>query len=312
LFVDGALNSTCEESSNGNKDWYGCQLDVSDSYLSQHNFYYGLLPNKVMKMVMQSIPDPSSDIWYRTWWRFLLASEEVSDPRFRSKGNAQARTEEACKDYLQANPDFGLHLLPGPVSCSVLFVTDSSAYAVVEFPDLVNAIVSNHVETLPETFGRRFASSGYDGAVIFKSPWTTGDSPKRVYHMYPLRSIAFSWEEANSGVRDMISASLDLFRERETGQADRDVFSSAPEVKDELQFRNAMVMKVVPVPEGGSLVDLTDGSEWSVPHESQSRCHFDVGSEASIFSHSGGRPPSVSISVSGKNCSIEAVFVKGW
>lgn len=311
LFFDGELNSTCEEPSNGNKDWYGCQLDVSDSYLSQHDFYYVLWPSKAMKMAMQTIPDPSSDNWYRWWWHFLLGDEEVSEPRFKSKGNAELRAESACKDYLEATPAVRLHVVS--VTCSVLFVTDSSAYAVVDFPDLVWAMTFDFVVSLLESFGHTFASSGYDGAVIFRSPWTTGTPPTRVYHMYPLRSIAFSWEEANSGVREKFSAALDLVREREMGQIDRDVFSSAPEAKAELHFRNAAILRITPVPNGYSLMDLTDGSEWSIAKETQNRCNLNEGIEVLISSVSGGKPPLLSGSAPGKRrCALDAVFVKGW
>jgi len=311
LFFDGELNSTCEESSNGNKDWYGCQLDVSDSFLSQHNFYYSLRPNKGIKTVMQTIPDPSSDIWYRSWWHFLLDGEELSEPRFKSKGNAELRAESACKDYLEATPAVRLHLVP--VTCSVLLVTDSSAYAVVDFPDLAWAVDFNFVVSLLESFGQAFASSGYDGAVIFRSPWTTGTSPTRVYLMHPLRSIAFSWEEANSGVREKFSAALDLAREREMGQINRDVFSSSSEAKDTLHLRNSAILRIIPVQDGYSLIDLTDGSEWSIPTEAQDRCNLNEGIEVSIFSVSGGKPPSLSASAPGKRrCPLDAAFVKGW
>jgi S1-C subfamily serine protease len=310
LFFDGALNSTCEFSY-GDKDWYGCQLDVSDSYLSQHNFYYGLRLDKTTKDVMQIFPDPSSDAWYWAWWRFLLDGEEVSEPRFKSKGNAELRAESACKDYLEATPAVRLHVVS--VTCSVLLVTDSSAYAVVDVPDLVWAMSFEFVVSLLESFGQEFAGSGYDGAVIFRSPWTTGASPTRVYHMYPLRSIAFSWEETNSGVREKFSAALDLAREREMGQIDRDVFSSASEAKDTLHLRNPAILRIIPVQNGYSLMDLTDGSEWSIPTEAQDRCNLNEGIEVSIFSVSGGKPPSLSGSARGKRrCPLNAVFVKGW
>jgi hypothetical protein len=191
-------------------------------------------------------------------------------------------------------------------------VTDSSAYAVLDFSNSDYATALYHVVSLLQSFGQAFASSGYEGTVIFRSPWTTGASPTRVYHLYPLRSIAFSWEEANSGVSDKINAGLDVLSQRETGQTDRDVFFSAPEVKDQSHSRNSAVLKVMPGPDGGSLVDLTDGSEWTVPKESQSRCHFDVGSEVSVRWASEGRPPSVGVSVSGKVCPLDATFVKAW
>ena len=309
LFFDGALNGTCERSAEY-RHWLGCQLDVTDSYLSQHNFYYGLSLWKIDEnMIRVMAPDPSSDTWYRVWWRFLLNREEVSEPGFQSEGNAELRAESACRDYLQATPEVRLHLVP--VTCSVLFATDSSAYAVVDFPDLLNAMTFDFPVSLLESFGQEFASSGYDGAVIFRSPWSTGASPTRVYEMYPLRSIAFWWEEVNSGVRDQFGAALLLSREAEPGQSVRDVFPPDPK---ESVIRNAAIFRILSDLNDNSMIDSTDGSEWSIPKESQNRCRYNVGTKVSIrslVSVLGDRSPA-SVSVFAEGCSLNAVFVKGW
>jgi len=169
----------------------------------------------------------------------------------------------------------------------------------------------DHIVPLLESFGQGFASSGYDGAVIFRSPWTTGAPPTRTYDIYPLRSIAFSWEEAKSGVRDGGSAAGLLLEERKSGQTDRDVFPPDPK-ENVISFVG--IVRIVPAPNDSLIIDLTDGSEWSVPKESQNRCHFTVGTDVSVISMlsvSGERSP-VSVSVSPKACHLNAVFVKGW
>jgi len=180
----------------------------------------------------------------------------------------------------------------------------------VDFPDLLNAIAANHFLPLPETFGQAFASSGYDGAVIFRSPWTTGASPTRAYQIYPLHSIAFWWDEVNSGVREKFSAALLLQEESREGQTARDVFPPDPK---ENVISDAAIVRIMPAQNDNLLMDLTDGSEWSVPQESLSRCNLKVGTGvfiASFVSVSGDRSP---VSVSGpKRCALDAVFVKGW
>ena len=299
LFFDGALNSTCEVSSE-NKDWYGCKLDVSDSYLSENHFYYVLWLHEGTKALMQMMPDPSSDDWYRAWWNLLRDRNEA---RFKSKGNAELIAQDACKDYLRVGLKEGT--LSSVPTCSVLLVTDSSVFAVVDFPDWLNAIAGTNTVPLLETFGRRFASSGYDGAVILRSPWTTGASPTRSYQIYPLRSIEFWWEEVNSGVREKFAAALGLSGETKTGQTDRNVFSS------DSALRFAAIVRISPGPNGYSLMDLTDGSEWSITKESQNRCNLNEGIEAQIFSLPGS-PPSVIFLGPGGRCPLDTVFVKGW
>jgi Trypsin-like peptidase domain len=304
LFVQGALNSTCEFSRE-DEDWYGCKLDLSDSFLSEHKLYYGLwLDRNWGKMNQQMTPDPSSDDWYRLWWTQLLAGKELSDPRLKSKENAEWRAQDACKDYIRV----GLYLSSVP-TCSLLLVTDSSVFAVVDFPDLLYAMPGTNTVPLLATFGRHFANSGYDGAVIFRSPWTTGASPARVYDIYPLHSIEFWWEEVNSGVREKAAATLHLEGEMVTGQTDRNVFSSAPKGVATLRF--AAIVRIIPGPTGHSLLDLTDGSEWSITTDSQNRCKLNEGIDVLIFSE-GGTHPSLSSPAPGGRCPLDAVFVKGW
>jgi hypothetical protein len=310
LFFGGAVNGTCE-SSDKQKDWAGCQLDISDSHLSQQSFYYGLRLDEGWREIMQRLPDPSSDVWYMGWWKVLVGSGDVSNPHLKSKGNAQLRVQNACANYLRANPDF--RLLQLRVTCSALSVGDSSVYVVVDFPDLLSAGTVNYVMPLLETFGREFANSGYDGAVVFRSQWSTGPSPVRAYNIYPLRSIAFWSEEADSGDRERHTTALLLTEERERGQTDRDVFSSSPEATNSLHLRTAAILRIIPEAKGRSSMQLTDGSEWSITKDSQSQCNLDEGIEVSILSIPGGAHPSVIGSAPGKHrCRLDAFFVKGW
>ena len=311
LFFGGALNGACEFSL-GDKDWYGCELEVSDAYSSEYHFHYVLWKDIGSKTLIERwIPDPSSDDWYRVWWKFLQDSKESSDSRYMSKGNAELRAQDACKDYVRVTPEVRLHLTS--ITCSVLFVSDSSVYVVIDFPDWLTATSVNFAEPLPETFGRAFASSSYNGAVIFRSPWSAGASPTRVYDIYPLRSIMFWWEEVNSGIREKSTAALQLALEREPGQTDHNVFSSAHEVKNTLHFRTPVIVRITPASKGQSLMDLTDGSEWSISNEAQNRCNLNEAIEVEIVAESSGTPPLIFGSAKGKrNCRLDAVFVKGW
>jgi len=308
LFFDGALNGGCQFSF-GDKDWSGCELEISDSYSSEYHFHYSLWMDRASHFVVGHFPDPSSDEWYEYWWHSLLNLKE-GDKRFASREGALARGNAACKEFVRAFPTLSYGK---SVECSMLLVTDSAAYAVVDFPNVLLAMYGLNVDLLMNTFGKEFASSAYDGAVIFKSPWTTGASPTRIYRIFPLRSITFWWEEANSGVRDKYAAAIHLDSEHETGQQDRDVFSFAHEAESTLHFRTPVIVRVTPASNGHSLMDLTDGSEWSINNEAQNRCNLNEGIEVKIFAESSGAPPLVSGSAKGKRgCHLDAVFVKGW
>jgi len=307
LFFDGALNGTCEFS-NEDKHWYGCQLNVSDSYLSQYHVRYVLWVDQQMKEAMQNVfADPSSDDWYRTWWDMLAADKEVSDARFESKGNAELIAEEACKEYLQ-HPEFKLGLFQTP-TCSVLFVTDSSVYVVLEFADWLNAKSANLIDLLPGTFGKVFATSAYNGAVICRTSWDVGNSSNRVYDMYPLRAIEFSWEEASSGVRDTASATLLLAGKADSGQTDRYVLSSS-----KTAHRGAAAVMRLTVLQGTNriVVDLTDGSEWSVPSDSATQCGLSLGTAGIMILIPSGDSEKITPMLIAKRGCANAAFVASW
>lgn len=308
LFFDGALNGTCELSLE-NKHWHGCQLDVSDSYLSQRKLYYSLVVEKHEEVFMQAKQDPSSDDWYVSWWELLLFGQKADHPQ--SKDNAEWIGKHACEDYVQAIAErFKILNKPLP-SCSVLLATDTSLYLVIDFHDWLEAAMANSEYILPRTIGRAFESTGYDGEVIFRSPWiSTNYGESRVYRTYPLRNLEFCFAEIRSGTRDEAQTGFLLAtRYAGKGQTERYVLLTDP--KKDLVIRHSAVVRITLVPEGDSLMDLTDGSEWSLSNKSQGRCNLAVGTEVFILA-SGDKPPSVTVRASGEPCRLDAAFAKGW
>jgi hypothetical protein len=284
LYSGGALNHICEQSPA--KRWSGCRLDVSDSYLSQNDLYYWLWTDPIA--LSEPSLDPSSDGWYFRWWELLMLEKKTSDPRAGSKMNAESRGQAACKDYVRAVSPDALLIMKSVPTCSVLWATDSKMYAVVDFSNGALADFENWVEPLPSTFGQTFQTSAYAGAVIFRSPWSQSATPTRAYEMYPLRDIEFSWEEANSGVRDRVGAAFMLAGQAEAGQTDRFSFGGS-------QPRGGgTVMRLAPTPGTSHItVDLTDGSEWTASTGDAVSCGLTIGREIILLVSTETPPKSI-------------------
>jgi hypothetical protein len=229
----------------------------------------------------------------------------------QSKENAEWVGDESCKNYVQAiERQFKLLNKTVP-SCTVMLATDTSLYLVVDFGDWLDASTANFSFILGKTVGRALESTGYDGDIIFRSPWISANYGEvREYRMFHLRGLEFCFGEVRSGTRDEANAGFLLeSRYAGTGQTDRYTFSHG---KDELVIRNAAVVRVVAGSGDSLLIDSTDGSEWSVPKEAQSRCKLDVGRNLFIAGSSSDKSLSVSASIRGTPCPLNAVFIKGW
>jgi hypothetical protein len=165
IALQNPLNGTCVETPK-------CFFKISDAYLSQHHLHYRVLLPQPNMFMLDS--DPSSDDFYLGWWRVLLVGQE-SD-RLGSKENAESVGKNACRDYVEAIAE-RFKLLNKPIpACSVLLATESLLYIVVDFPDLFNWLVAtppNNSDVLLGTIVRDFENTGYDGAVIFRSPWAS-------------------------------------------------------------------------------------------------------------------------------------------
>jgi hypothetical protein len=309
LFFDGALNGTCTFSPTEDKHWFGCQLEVSDSYLSQHQLHYRIWLGNGTKEQMGIPADPSSDIWYLSWWEMLLHEQKTDHPQ--SKENAESVGEDACKNYVQAIDRHFKSLNKTVPSCTVMLATDANLYLVVDFHDWLDASAANFSFVLGKTVGRALENTGYDGDIIFRSPWmSTNYGEVREYRIFHLNGLEFCFGEIRSGTRDEAHANFLLeSRYASTGQTDRYIFSYG---QDELVFRNAAVVRIVTKPGDSPLMDLTDGSEWGVPKEAESRCNLDIGREVFISGSSSSKYTSAVASIAGKPCPLNAVFVKGW
>jgi len=167
--------------------------------------------------------------------------------------------------------------------------------------------------------GRVLDNTGYDGQVVIRSPWTTvGGILGRVYVIYPLRAVAFAFEEEESGLRDEFDAA-DMLRANFliSGQMSKNTFLFDP--SDSSVSRDAAVVKYAPGPGDTMVVDTTDGAEWKISKESFDRCNLGLGDEIEVSTLlvSGNTaslhgPPTLSIQKGGVVCKLTATFVKGW
>lgn len=269
LFIDGALNGICKASTG----WMGCTLRVSDSYLSERHVHYTI--DSFISTLGQQMEEggPASDQWYLRWWEYAMGGES-QDQLFQSKEPVEQIGRDACKAYLKAvgaSPDFLPEELPLP-TCSVLSATRSSLYVMIGLGNQSLPILpvnSPYVTVLPETVGRALYASGISGSVILKSSWTgEGDKAMRIYSMVDLNGIKLVWQEANSGVRDKVQALFLLTSVyMNSGQTDRKTLDVGKTIQ------TAAVVKLTAVPgTNADLLDLTDGSEWSLSSGTAQEC----------------------------------------
>jgi hypothetical protein len=309
LFFDGALSGACEASR--------CDLHVSDASVSEEGLYYSLdsllCQTGLAKRFLGG--NVASDDTYRWWWGFLIGGRKPRHPEYMSTGNAEMIAKDACKDFKDevreenALPEVREeNALPVP-GCTLMLATNSKVYVALDFPDWVYSSTANYDWLLPDTFGRAFDGTAYDGDVILKSPWP--DAGERGYWMFGLDNLEFLWEEVHAGVRSGVDAGAKVMLDRTPGLQERH-YPLNPEM--EVNGFSAVVT-MAPVPgTSGVLLDLTNGSEWSVTNEDAAQCNLGVGTEAFVglpdteAAHHGKQG---SLDISGK-CHIPAVFVQGW
>ena len=330
--LDGACSTTPD-----------CAVTIADAYMSQHNLRYKTFLDKVGVSFLRggspSAPAEFSEHWYVAWWQRLFTLKESDNPG--SKENATQLGKRACEDYIAASRKrdsaefarrqedrltkeggtlLGTVELGHPTkselpSCSVMLATDKRIYIAVDFADLMNALFgASRQEELPPTFGSWFDSTGYDGQVIIRSPWTdNGGQALRVYYIFPLRAIEFAYEEKESGLRDEFGVGELLRTDFEVpGQVCEDTFECSTSA-------NAVVVRYATEPDETVIVDMTDGAEWKISKESFDRCSLGLGVEVNVSTllvtgstASLNGPPVLSTQRDAVYCKLTATFVKGW
>ena len=203
-----------------------------------------------------------------------MISKESERPR--SKGNAELIARGACEDYIQANAITANLRNKKPPSCSVLLATDKSIYIEIDTLTersgplmeistiLLGALLSNVYADLPKTIGRAFDSTGYEGQVMVKSPWTNlSDGPQeRDYFTVSVRDLEFLYEEIQSGARSEADThTLLLSRYRSEGQTTLTSLLR-PDQEGSLIVRNAAIVTTKPGQGNTASVQTTDGAAW--------------------------------------------------
>ena len=305
-----------------------CFVSVADTHLAGAGIRYNLILSKkdldALKALVGAFHGTEfSDQWYFAWWNDLMISKESEHPG--SKGNAELIARGACEDYVQANAITASLRNKKPPSCSVLLATDKSVYIEVDtsyrtkwavdgdFHDDVGALLSNVYADLPKTIGRAFDSTGYDGQVVVKSPWTNlSDGPQeRDYFTVSVRDLEFLYEEIESGARsDADSHTLLVSRYRSEGQTTLTSLLR-PDQEGSLVVRNAAIVATKSGQGNGASVQTTDGAEWRMSEDDLVRCGVSSGSDVSILVVP-EKSPALSVQRGGKLCRLDVAFVSGW
>ena len=305
-----------------------CFVSVTDSHLAKEGIRYRFISSKKdldsMRVVVGALHGTEfSDPWYFIWWQNMMISKESEHPG--SKGNADLIARGACEDYVQANAITASLRNKKPPSCSVLLATDKSVYIEVDtsyrtkwavdgdFHDDVGALLSNVYADLPKTIGRAFDSTGYDGQVVVKSPWTNlSDGPQeRDYFTVSVRDLEFLYEEIQSGARsDADSHTLLVSRYRSEGQTTLTSLLR-PDQEGSLVVRNAAIVATKSGQGNGASVQTTDGAEWRMSEDDLVRCGVSSGSDVSILVVP-EKTPALSVQRGGKLCRLDVAFVSGW
>lgn len=305
-----------------------CFVNVSDSHLTSEGIRYRLILSKKDLNALRTLVEAFhgtefSDPWYFAWWNNLMISKESERPR--SKGNAESIARGACEDYIQANSITASLRNRKPPSCSVLLATDKSIYIEIDtsyrtrwavdgdFHDIVGALLSNVYADLPKTIGRAFDSTGYDGQVVVKSPWTnSSDGPQeRDYFTVSVRDLEFLYDEILCGARsEADSHTLLLSRYRHEGQT---TLASLLRLDQEgsLIVRNTAIVTTKSGQGNTASVQTADGAEWRMSEDDRVRCSVSPGSDVSILVVP-EKTPEFSVQRGGKLCRVNAAFVSGW
>jgi hypothetical protein len=308
-----------------------CFVSVSDPHLAMKGISYRLLTSKKnadsLKVELDSIhAGEFSDYWYYIWWKDMMASKKVERPG--SKGSAEGTAKSACEHYIQATAKIIPSQNRQPTSCTVLLATDKSIYIEIDTPftykpyieknfiengDFVSAMISNIYANLAQTIGEAFDSTGYNGQVIVKSPWTniTDGPQERNYVTLDVKDLEFLFDEIQSGMsKEEDSHVLLLQFYRSEGQT---IMNSLlrPDQKGGLIIRQAAVVTISFGQDNLVSLRTTDGTEWRISNQDMKRCDLSPGSEVSILALP-ERPVSISASKNGISCKIDAQFVTGW
>jgi hypothetical protein len=301
-----------------------CFVSVADTHLAGEGIRYNLILSKkdldALNVLVEAFNGTEfSDPWYFAWWNDLMISKDSN--HHGSKGNAELIARGACEDYVQANAITASLRNKKPPSCSVLLATDNSVYIEVDtsyrtkwaidgdFHDIVGALLSNVYADLPKTIGRAFDSTGYEGQVVVKSPWSNlSDGPQeRDYFTVRVRDLEFLYDEIQSGARnDADSHTLLLSRYRSEGQT---TLASLlrPDQEGSLLVRNAAIITIKSGQGNTASVQTTDGAEWRMSNYDLVRCGVSPGSDVSILV-----VPDKTPSLSSGRCRLDATFVSGW
>jgi hypothetical protein len=293
-----------------------CIITVSDARMSIHNLSYRIFLDKHLVESTQAQVEtfhgtPLSEQWYLAWWEVLMANKESGYPG--SEENARQIGLGACHDYLRALAKRIEAQGKTPPNCAVMLATPTKVYISIEFDSLLSAVLISSSGDLPDTFGKAFSNTGYDGQVIIRSPYvSTVSGDARVYKIYPLRPLEFVYEEERGGLRTEAEGNFLLeSRYSDDGQTSAQSLLLVDPKYDGL-IRFAAVFEF---PNGGNdhsrLVDLTDGAEWRISDETFTRCGVTLGSELTTVA---GRDqaPTLTIHNGSNSCRLDATFVKGW
>jgi hypothetical protein len=305
-----------------------CFVSVADTHLAGEGIRYNLILSKkdldALNVLVEAFNGTEfSDPWYFAWWNDLMISKESNHPG--SKGNAELIARGACEDYVQANAITASLRNKKPPSCSVLLATDNSVYIEVDtsyrtkwaidgdFHDIVGALLSNVYADLPKTIGRAFDSTGYEGQVVVKSPWSNlSDGPQeRDYFTVRVRDLEFLYEEIQSGARsEADSHTLLLSRYRSEGQTTLTSLLR-PDQEGSLIVRNAAIVTIKSGQGNTASVQTTDGAEWRVSEVDLVRCGVSPGRDVSILVLP-EKTPALSVQRGGEPCRLDVGFVSGW
>jgi hypothetical protein len=261
--------------------------------------------------------DLASDETYFQWWSILMDGKTDRRPKELSKGNAEWIAQDACKQFSDKIREYDRLFpkadLPVP-GCAVMLATDTSMYIVLDFSNWFYAKTVNYVEELADTFGKAFDGTAYEGQVIFRSPWD--ETGKRTYEIYHLSGIELVWQESQAGGREdeaknEAKAGVELLLRGEgSGVQDRNDYGNTSSI--------AAVVKTAPITGTDRvLVDLTNGSEWSVKQEDAARCPLTVGMDVLVSWRDSkeGQPKVRQYTLwpgPSMKTSVPADFVQGW
>jgi hypothetical protein len=299
LFYGNALGGVCHRSSTWTTDegmW--CTVSFSDSEMARSwGRHYSVISLPEMEKGLYG--DPSSDDWYRNWWG--MSGPETFD-HGGSKEHATWAGKKACGMYEDAirdaiRQDQLYSVKPAGMTiptCTVFVATDSFVYIQIDN----DGLFSDYISPLPMTFGKAFSDLPYDGTVTFKGAWhESKEGPGRFVRSWELPDLKFLYDEVHSGSRTESEASVSAHGEQS--------WSLKYAINEKASL--GWVVNVTPTAAGGSLVKLSGGSQWSVPHT----CQLNVGDKLALSQPPVGKYGFQPITKGGQ-CNTEVEFVGSW